>query len=365
MERSFEITTTKPLEGLHGVVYGAGPLGLFTAFSLAANGATITIAAADPIKRGIGFVNAAGLFEPVASADPRGPRFLMSGIAFCEWAQPDPSWGIEPRRVLFLSEDEAKVEQAWMVQLSSYRRATADELGRRRPFGACFDTYVLQPNIAITAVERELRRLGIDGPKSVTVTSAAAAAKSAARDSRANFFVLALGLGLAEIPDIEHVAGTNAQISAGVGVTIVLPFEGLGLDHVIMDDTDLGYLIPQRTQVIGGGTNYLHQHHDDESRATEPDPGDVELVRAKIEQLWPAAAAYAGEPLVGSRPMRAGGHVLTARLEDSDLAVPGLVVGGAGGSGWTFAVGIADDAAAEIGKLFGRPPTTPLVPFKL
>ena len=253
MRRSFEPVGAAPLEGLHGFVYGAGPLGLFTAYALARNGARVTIAASSPIERGTGFVNAAGLIEPVASADPRVSEFLMSGLRFCQWAQPDPAWGIEPRRVLFLSDDDEKVAQNWMLELPSYRRATADEINGRRTYGAWFETYVLQPNIALTAVQRELRHLRIDGVKIVKTTSAASAAKTA-QAAGADFFVLALGLGLAEIKDIEHVAGVNAMLSAGVGVTIVMPADLVNLDHVIMDDVDLGYLIPQRTQVVGGGT---------------------------------------------------------------------------------------------------------------
>ena len=361
MQRSFEPAAPGSLAGLGGFVFGAGPLGLFTAFALARNGADVTIAAADPIDRGIGFVNAAGLIEPVASADPRAPSFLMSALQFCAWAQPDPEWGIEPRRVLFLSDNEEKVEQEWMVQLPSYRRATADEIGGKRPYGSWFETFVLQPNITITAVQRELRQLGIQGLRTIKVTSAANAAKKA-RDAGADFFVLALGLGLAEIKDIEHVAGINAMLSAGVGVTIVMPYDQVGLDHVIMDDVDLGYLIPQRTQVVGGGTNIFHAYDDDDARTARPDPDLVELVRRKINRLWPRAANVTGEEKIGCRPLRAGGQVLTATLEPPDVPILGLILGGAGGSGWTFAVGIADAATREVASKFDRQGAIPLVP---
>jgi len=361
MQRSFDVIKTAPLAGLHGVVYGAGPIGLFTAFALIRNGATVELLSADPIEQGVGFVNAAGLIEPVASSDPRAAKFLMSALDFCAWAQPDPAWGIEPRRVLFLSDNEAKVRQDWMLQLPGYRRATADELVGGRPYGSWFETYVLQPNIAIDAVHRELRALGIQGPKGAKVTSAAKAGKAAAT-SGGDFFVLALGLGLAEIKDIERVAGVNAMLSAGVGVTVVMRAEHVNLDHVIMDDVDLGYLIPQRTQVVGGGTNIFYAHDDDEARAAQPDPELVKHVRKKISRLFPDAADLPGEEKVGSRPLRAGGQVLTATLEPPEVPIFGLVLGGAGGSGWTFAVGVADAAAREVGQRFERDGVVPLVP---
>lgn len=351
-QRSFERLERGALSGRRGVVFGAGPLGLFTALALARNGAQVSIVSADRVEDGIGFVNAAGLYEPVASADPRAARYLLRGLSFCEWAHHDDAWGIEPRRVLFLSEDEAKVEQEWMVQLSSYRRATAEEIAGRRPYGAIFDTFVLQPNIAIRALKRELAALAVQIERPARVTTASLACNLATK-RRADFFVMALGLGLAEIPDIEHVAGTNAMLSAGVGVTIVLPYSEVGLDHVIMDDTDLGYLIPQRTQVIGGGTNYLHHFDDREAQATTPDPADVELVREKMKRLWPAVGGVRGEPRIGSRPLRAGGKLLTALIEPPELSIPCALLGGAGGSGWTFSVGIADDAAAAITRQFG------------
>jgi glycine/D-amino acid oxidase-like deaminating enzyme len=362
VERSFRNGQGGSLEGLRGWVYGAGPLGLFTSFALAYNGAGVTLAAADPIERGIGFHNAAGLFEPVASDDSRGPGWLQAGMAFCEWAHRDDAWGIEPRRVLFLADDEARVTQNWMVDLPSYRRATAQEIDGRRKYGAWFDTYVIQPDIAIDAVRRELRRLKIIGPKTIKVNSASMAASKATK-AGADFFVLALGLGLADIADIEHVAGVNAMMSAGIGVTIVLPYDAIGLDYVIMDDGDLGYLIPQRTHVIGGSTLHMRDHDHPDARAIEPDPRDINIVRGKIERLWSQAATVHGESRVGSRPLRAGGQVLTARLEQPNVAIPGFVLGGAGGSGWTFATGIADDAVAEIARYLECSTPLPLVPY--
>jgi len=151
------------------------------------------------------------------------------------------------------------------------------------------------------------------------------------------------------------------MLSAGVGVTIVMPADLVNLDHVIMDDVDLGYLIPQRTQVVGGGTNLFHAYDDDEARATQPDPELVEEVRAKFTRLWREAANVPGEAKIGSRPLRAGGKVLTATLDQPELPILGLILGGAGGSGWTFAVGIADAAALEIGHKFGRRGVVPLV----
>jgi glycine/D-amino acid oxidase-like deaminating enzyme len=362
-QRSFERVDSEALSGRHGVVFGAGPLGLFTALALARNGAQVSIVSADRIENGIGFVNAAGLYEPVASADPRAAQYLLRGMSFCEWARHDGAWGIEPRRVLFLSEDEAKVEQQWMVQLSSYKRATAEEIAGRRPYGAIFDTYVLQPNIAIDAIQRELAALGVHVALRPARVTTARLACNLALKRNADFFVMALGLGLAEIPDVEHVAGVNAMLSAGTGVTIVLPYADVGLDHVIMDDADLGYLIPQRTQVIGGGTNYVHEFDDPEALATTPDPADVELVWDKITRLWPAAAGVKGEARVGSRPLRAGGKLLTAFIEPPELSIPCVLLGGAGGSGWTFAVGIADDTVAAVTRYFsgGAEQAMPLV----
>lgn len=361
MRRSFDIAPDTPLSGLRGFVYGAGPLGLFTALALARNGAEVTLGAANPIERGVGFANAPGLIQPIASADRRIVEFAHSALRFCEWARPDPAWGVEVRRVLFLSDSEAKVEQEWMTKLPSYRRAAADELGDRRPYGACFDAYVLQPDIALGAFDRELRLLGVEGPKEIEVRSAADAAQTA-REAGADFFVLALGLGLAKISDIEHVAGPNAMLQAGVGVTIVIPDGDIGLDHVIWDDVDVGYLIPQRTQVIAGGTNVLRAHDDAEALVRSPDEELVDIVRGKIARLWAPAAKVAGEPKTGNRPVRAGGKLLLATLDPPDVPILGLVIGGAGGRGWALAVGTADAVTREVACTFDRTGTARLAP---
>lgn len=344
-----------PLTGRTVVVYGAGPLGLMTTLVLARNGADVVLVSNVAISHGIGFVNAAGLFEPVASADPRQTDWLASGLEFAQWAKTDPAWGVEPRRVLFLSDEAALVEQDWMLALDGYRLADDRELAGRRRFGAWFETVVLQPDIALHAFERELTSLGVRRAHNMQVPSVEQAARMA-RTMGADFFVLALGLGLAGLLDIERVAGSNAGLSAGLGLTIRLPIEPVGLDHVLMDADDLGYLIPQRTMVIGGGTNLLLPFDDPLATGVQPLSRIPELeeewfrvVRAKMTRLWPAVRDVVGESRVGARPLRS--EVLT--MFTQHFGVEGVLIGGAGGSGWTFSHGIAEDTTRLIVRRMG------------
>ena len=129
-----------------------------------------------------------------------------------------------------------------------------------------------------------------------------------------------------------------------------------------MDDDAFAYLIPQRDRVIGGGTKYVVQHDDDLATARVPSDDYIAEVQAKLAKLCPqgfGAAMDKAEARMGSRPIRADGRVLTAVLEDQRL--PGLVLGGAGGSGWTFSVGIANEAAAFVCDRLGRGSSAPLV----
>jgi hypothetical protein len=315
-----------------------------------------------PIEEGVGFRVAAGLIEPVASADARAPRWTKDTLDFLEWAAADPAWGALRRRVLFLSDDIEATRQDWMDPMGR-RDAEEDELRGGRAHGAWFDTFVIQPDLTIEAIKRECVSLDIQGGArdvaqgpAVTVESVEDAALRAL-GQRADFFVLAAGLGLAGLNDIESLTGMPAAagLSAGLGTIIRIPVESFQprLDHVLMDDDELGYLIPQRTHVIAGGTNDIAEH-DDPAVRTGAHPGlMVEWeadVRNKIERLWPGSGSLAGELRMGARPMRR--ETLTHWTEG--FAVPGLLLGGAGGSGWTFSVGIAHDACRVIAARFDR-----------
>ncbi|HEX5928722.1 MAG TPA: FAD-dependent oxidoreductase [Solirubrobacterales bacterium] len=350
-----------PLAGLRVTIIGRGPLGLVTAFALAQNGATVQVLAADPLEAGVGFKNAAGLIEPVATRDNRAARWTMDTLDFLEWATPDPAWGVIARKVLFLSDDPAAVDQGWMASMGR-RDATPEELRGRRAHGAWFDTYVVQPDLAAVGIRRESMNLDVPGAAKdivlgspVTVESVEDAALRASLH-RADLFILAPGLGLASLTDIEDLPGMPAAagISAGMGATIRIPAESFEppLDHVLMDDDDLGYLIPQKTHVIAGGTNDIAEH-DDPAVMVGLHPTLMNeweaAVREKVDRLLPGAGDLAGEVRVGARPMR--WEVLTHWTEG--FSVPGMILGGAGGSGWTFSVGIAHDACRVIAARFG------------
>jgi glycine/D-amino acid oxidase-like deaminating enzyme len=357
------------LAGLRATVFGRGPLGLMTAFALAMNGVDVQILAASPIELGVGFTVAAGLIEPVATRDPRALRWTQETLRFFRWAETDPAWGVVPRQILFLSDDKAATEQDWMQPLGR-RAAAAGDLRGGRAHGCWIDSVVVQPDLALKAVKREIRNLDVKGGAKdiafsgpVTITSIEeAAARSVVHDS--DFFVIATGIGLAKLADVEDLPGMPqaAGLSAGLGTVIRFPVESFlpRLEHVLMDDDELGYLIPQRDFVIGGGTNHLAEH-DDPAVDLAPHPALVNEweaeVRNKIDRLVPGAGDLPGEVRIGARPMRQ--EVLTHWTESH--AIPGLILGGAGGSGWTFSVGIANDVCQVIdGRLGGGGELVPL-----
>jgi glycine/D-amino acid oxidase-like deaminating enzyme len=332
-----------------------------TALSLAQNGAAVQVVGADPILEGVGFKNAAGLMEPVATADGRAGRWTGDSIEFCDWAAADPAWGLVPRRVLFLSDDPDATNQDWIVSMGR-REASPEDLQGRRAHGAWFETYVLQPDRAVAAFKRESRNLNVVGlTQEAAIGSATLESIEAVADraigQKSHVFVVAAGLGLAKFTDIEDLAGMEpaAGMSAGMGLTIRIPADRFnpGLDHVLMDDDDLGYLIPQITHVVAGGTNDIAEHDDPvvEVGAHPALLAEWEAeVRDKIERLLPRAGNLSGEIRLGARPMRR--RVLTHRTEE--FPIPGILLGGAGGSGWTFSVGMAHDACRVIAERFGR-----------
>jgi glycine/D-amino acid oxidase-like deaminating enzyme len=352
-----------PLAGRRILVFGTGPLGLFTAFALAANGASVEIAAQDPIDSGTGFRHAAGLLEPVATSDPRAGTWFRAGVEFAAAGVEDPKWGITPRRVLFLSDAPALIRQEWMEMVPT-RPASEQDLSARRAHGIWFDSYVIQPDIALAAIRREFKLLSIQA-RAADQMKLDSVERAIAMTSRRNMdaFVLALGLGIAQLSDIEDVVGPSAGLSAGIGLTVRMPASQVDLDHVIMDADELGYLIPQRDTIIGGGTNVVVPF-DDELLGGKADKEMVDEwereVRGKIARLYPPLEGFAGgEVRVGARPLRH--QVLTVSVS---AEVPGVLVGGAGGSGWTFAVGIANDACAflceHLGGVGAPKPLTPV-----
>src|SRR6185312_10433714 len=149
-----------PLAGLRGLVVGAGPLGLVTALALAQNGAEITHRHAERLGDGVGFENAAGLIEPVATEDERAGRWTAETDEFCRWALEDDDWGITPRRVLLLSDDPSAVSGGWLDNLRATEAPSQDLVGGRA-HGCWFDSHVIQPDLAMRAFKRELNALPI------------------------------------------------------------------------------------------------------------------------------------------------------------------------------------------------------------
>ncbi len=359
-ERRFVQAQDGALAGLKVTIIGRGPLGLFTALALAQNGALVQVHAAAPLSQGLGFVNAAGLIEPVATLEPRSPRWTRDTLTFCEWAAPDPLWGLVRRSVLFLSDDEDATKQPWMSPMN-WRAAKESELCGGRAHGAWFDTFVIQPDLAIPAIQRECKNLGVLGGAKDVLIGAPVAMRSVeetamlAKTQKSDLFILAPGLGLASMSDVEDLVGMAAGLSAGIGVTIRIPAERFEqrIDHVLMDDDELGYFIPQLTHVVAGGTNDITEHDDPVVTAgAHPalmNEWEAE-VRSKMERLLPGSRGLEGELLLGARPMR--GRTLTHWTAEFDP--PGLLLSGAGGSGWTFGVGIAHDVCRLVGRRFER-----------
>jgi glycine/D-amino acid oxidase-like deaminating enzyme len=342
------------LAGLHGLVVGAGPLGLASALALAQNGAKITLRHPHPLGHGVGFENAAGLIEPVATEDQRAERWTSDTDEFCRWAADDDVWGVEQRRVLLLSDDPSAVRGGWLDCLEAVPAPDSDLVGGRA-FGCWFQSHVIQPDLALQAIQRELSALGISRDSGTHEKGELWWVREVAElaDQRgADFFVLAPGISIAKFRDIHQLVGEAAGISAGLGMTIEFDpglFEPR-LDYVVMDQDELGYLIPQRTRVIAGGTN-LNAAHNDPLVASRHPMLDIDLeaeVRNKLELIHPHAADFEGKVKIGARPMRR--EVLTHWTEA--FHTKGLILGGAGGSGWTFSVGIAHDVCRAISRRF-------------
>lgn len=341
------------------LVVGRGPLGLFTALSLAQNGADVVQMAMDPLGEGVGFKVAAGLFEPVATEDPRAGRWTREGLDFCDWAVDDPEWGLERRKVLFMSDDPDAVRGGWLEQVGAVS-ASMGELAGRREHGAVFESFVMQPDLALTAFRRELGAFDIERRLSAEMVSRDRPFEwvdnvaKVAEQFKCDFFVLAPGLALGRFKDVGELLGEAAALSAGMGLTLAIAPELFDppLEHVLMDFDDLGYLIPQRTRVIAGGTDDYLPHDDALAREGGHPMFNDEWegqVRDKIEALWPGSGDMPGVVRVGPRPKRR--TVLTHWSED--FVRPGFILSGAGGSGWTFAPGIAHDVCRHAADHFG------------
>jgi D-amino-acid oxidase len=333
---------------LRVVVVGGGIAGLEAARELRACGIRdITVYEDRPVRETPSFV-AAGLIEPVAGArDPAGA--MLEARLF---ARSMPAWAYMRRTAPHLVSirevdtycSTERPPLSWADDVHGFRQLRPDELhpAYRNGEAARFQTYVVETPRFLAALRA---RLGMVGVK----------------------FVRRRILDLAEIVDTDAVvnasglgaaalAGDETMFRGDGHVITVLPVEGV--ERVFIDETrdvvatasdpfgtNMIYVIPRKLDIVIGGTLWDNR---DTTTLPEPVPGMPKHLLEVAQTVEPRLAhASIKAYRVASRPRRQAG----IRVElDTTRHVPVVHCYGQGGSGWTLAPALAEEAIGHLAR---------------
>jgi D-amino-acid oxidase len=157
--------------------------------------------------------------------------------------------------------------------------------------------------------------------------------------------VNASGLGAAELVGDQTVARGDGHV---VYVERPADLEDVFMNEVRREDAiaddplgvNMAYLVPRARDVALGGTNF---HDDRTSQLPAKVPGMLERICALATAIEPRlAGARVLDYRVAARPQRARGTRIEVEVETD--ALPIVHCYGTGGSGWTLAPGLAQEA---------------------
>lgn len=329
-------------------VVGGGIAGLEAARELRACGIRdITVYEDRPVRETPSYV-AAGLIEPVAGTrDPAGA--LLETRLF---ARSMPAWAhvrrSAPHLVSIREVDTycsaKRPPLNWANDVYGFRQLRPDELhpAYRNGEAARFQTYVVETPRFLAALRARLGMLGVKFVRRRIL--------DLEEIIDADAVVNASGLGAAAL------AGDETMFRGDGHVITVLPTESV--ERVFIDETrdvaataadpfgtNMIYVIPRKLDIVIGGTLW-----DNRDTASLPEviPGMPRHLLEVAQTIEPRLAhASIKAYRVAARPRRQGG----IRVElDVTHHVPVVHCYGQGGSGWTLAPALAEEAIGLLAR---------------
>lgn len=345
-----QLRTLRPGQHVLVAVIGGGVAGLTAALELRACGVEVVIIE----DRELGAITswiAAGLVEPIAGT--RDPDGLARELA--AFTRSMQAWAILARsgsplisqRQVFTYCSTARPPLPWRNAVDGFRRLSSEELHPMYAGGeaATFSTYVVETHDWLTYTRAQLASQGVEFIHH-HVDDFAEVPRLVER--RVHAIINASGLGAAKLANDPTVYRGDGHIIRLAPVA--------GVDAVFMDETraktivdadplavNVRYIIPRRRDIIVGGTLFDRWDvtEDPQPKAEMP----AHLLRLAIEVEPRLRDATILEYRVGSRPRRIDG----VRVE-LDLAgdLPVAHYYGQGGSGWTLAPALAEEAVGLL-----------------
>ncbi|MET0602021.1 MAG: FAD-dependent oxidoreductase [Baekduia sp.] len=330
-------------------VVGGGVAGLSAACDLRALGAKVVIIEDRDVRETPSWV-AAGLIEPVAGTQDRAG--MQRELAAFErsmqvWRAVAASGSplISRRRVLTVCAT-SRPPLPWADAVEGFRPVARGEVPARYVDGdaASFSTYVVETSRWLMATRARLARDGVRFVRARVETLDQVTERVGPVDGIVN----ASGLGaarLAQDPTLFRGDGHIVRVRPTAGVHDVFMDETRAPEDVAADPyaVNMLYIIPRRHDIVIGGTLWDSPNVDGVPQRL---PGMGEHLRALAAEVEPRLArAPILEYLVGARPRRRAG----VRVElQADGAVPVAHLYGQGGSGWTLAPGLAEQAVGLL-----------------
>lgn len=330
-------------------VVGGGVAGLSAARELLALGVDVTVIEDRDIRATVSWL-AAGLIEPVAGT--RDPAGLARELA--AFARSMNSWRdlartgsplISRRQVLTVC-SASRPPLPWADAVDGFRPVPAAELHADYANGeaATFATYVVETHRWLMATRARLAYSGVRFVRAHLDDLDEAAVVGGPVDGIVN----ASGLGAASLAadaTLYRGDGHVIRIAPVAGVSDVFMDETWtpGTDGPDPFDVNMLYIIPRRYDIVVGGTL-----HDSPDVQTDPKckPGMAAHLLRLASRIEPRLAhARVLSYHVGARPRRREG----VRVElDVSGDIPVVHCYGQGGSGWTLAPALAENAVGFV-----------------
>lgn len=330
-------------------VVGGGVAGLSAALELRALGVEVVVIEDRDVRSTASWI-AAGLIEPVAGTrDPVGmarelAAFARSMQAWEKLAR-GGSWLISRRQVITYCAT-SRPPLPWAHAVDGFRLLSTDELHPLYATGeaATFSTFVVETRLWLMAMRARLASQSVRFARNRLNDLAAVPAAVGPVDAIVN----ASGLGaaaLAHDPTMYRGDGHVIRLAPVAGIESVFMDETRAMEAVAADPlaVNMLYVIPRRFDIIVGGTLWDHADAQGVPQPVAGMPEHLLRLAATVEPRLRGGSILGYH--VGARPRRHAG----VRVElDAAGKLPVVHCYGQGGSGWTLAPALAEEAVGLL-----------------